>query len=129
MKSTITWLVLFMALIMAGCQTLHTTSDGRAPLAVWSTMDVARQEGDPIKPRTAELIAAALKKAGIHATIDGSGVSVADADEERAQRVLIADPSLKETGAVTIVAVRAGTGQWIGGKLMVPVEQSSTTQP
>src|SRR5687767_3335245 len=76
----------FAALLLAGCQSVHTAREDGVPVAVWSSMLMLNAQGEAggtkVRDTVArghkvrDSVAQVLKEAGLHATVDERGVSV-----------------------------------------------------
>jgi hypothetical protein len=96
---------------------------------VWVGGVITDQQGRPVAPPTGDRVRDALARAGIKATVDAEGVSVAWADAARAEQVLITDPTLAGSGVNVILGVPAGTGRLSNGGITVPLAPPPATQP
>jgi hypothetical protein len=109
--------VALAVLLLAGCQTVHTTRDDGIPVAMWSSLlrtertDRADRPGRAEGPDVRERVARVLKDAGIHATLDESGVRVPVGEDRRAREVLLTDKRLAGTDVIVFLAIPAGSGR------------------
>jgi hypothetical protein len=125
----LTTIVTLSVLGVAGCRTLHTDKrEDTVPVAMWFGLAAVDKEGRRVTPPPDELIVDALKRVGIAATVDESGLHVAPADEDRAREALLTDRRLTDSGVLVMVAVPAGTGRKTANGIEFTT-QSPTTAP
>ena len=99
------------------------------PVAAWVGGVITDEQGRPMEPPTAARVRDALARAGIAATVDAGGVSVASGDAPRAEQVLVTDATLAGSGVNVLLAVPAGTGRLVNGGIMVPLAAQPSTRP
>jgi hypothetical protein len=105
---------------LAGCQSVHTERADGVPVAMWPSFLIASQHGKPERPQVRETVARVLRDAGLHPSVDDSGVSVPEKEERRAREVLLTDKRLDGTGAFVLLAVPAGSGRKTAAGFEVP---------
>jgi hypothetical protein len=99
------------------------------PVAVWIGGVIIDQQGRPVAPPTGDRVRDALARAGINATVDAEGVSVAPADAAKAEQVLITDRTLAGSGVNVILGVPAGSGRLSDGGVTVPLAPQPASRP
>ena len=125
----LTSIAMLIVVGITGCRTLHTDQrEDSIPVAMWFGLATVDKDGRNVTPPRDELVIAALKTAGIPATVDESGLHVAPADEERAREALLMDRRLADSGVIVMVAVPAGTGRKTANGIEFTA-QSPTTAP
>jgi len=115
-----TLIVTLAALILLGCQSVHTPSGNSIPVALWHSVVCADAQDQREAPEPRDKVARALKEAGLHATVDDKGVSVADDESRRAREVLLTDKRLAKTQILVFLAIPAGTGRKTAAGFEVP---------
>ncbi|MFT3787732.1 MAG: hypothetical protein QM770_16440 [Tepidisphaeraceae bacterium] len=120
---------MFLSLLSsAGCRTLHTIEarENSVPVAMWAGLAAVDKDGRKVTPAPDELIVDALKRVGIAATVDKSGLHVASTDEDRAREALLTDRRLTDSGVLVMVLVPAGTGRRTATGVEFTVEPPTT---
>ena len=111
MRHTVARIFALTALTLVGCKTLRTDAGTASrPVAAWSELQVVNEDGRKV-PAPPELIVASLKRVGIAATADDTGLHIAPEDEDRAAEALLTDQRLTESGILVFIPVSAGTGR------------------
>jgi hypothetical protein len=87
---------------------------------MWSSLEIVNEHGKPVRPPVRETVARVLADAGLHASLDDSGVRVPEGEERLAREVLLTDDRLVGSGAIVILAVPAGTGRKTAAAFEVP---------
>lgn len=105
---------------ITGCQSVHTERPDGVPVAMCPSFVIASQHGKPERPEVREKVARVLSDAGLHATVDDSGVSVPEGEERKAREVLLTDKRLDGTGAIVLLAIPAGSGRKTAAGFEVP---------
>ena len=101
---------IIVLIALAGCKSVHTTRADEVPVAVWTSLVVADEQGHAVQPDARETVSKVLRDNGLHPMFDESGVSVPDDEETRAREVLLTDKRLKDSGVTVLLAIPAGTG-------------------
>jgi hypothetical protein len=112
--------IAFAICCITGCQSVHTEHPEGVPVAMWPSFVIASEHGKPERPKVRDTVARALGDAGLHATVDDSGVFVTEAEERQAREVLLTDKRLEGTGAIVILAISAGSGRKTATGFEVP---------
>lgn len=112
--------ILSFALIIVGCKTVHTSSGDGVPVAVWSSLVMADQDGNVHGPQQHEIVSRVLRDHGLHPTIDDAGVSVPEGEERRAREVLLTDKRLAGSEVLVFLAIPAGSGRKTAAGFEIP---------
>ena len=112
--------IALIACCLVGCKTVHTGRADGVPVAMWPSFLIASQDGKTERAGVRETVARVLADAGLHPSVDDSGVSVPEGEERRAREVLLTDKRLDGTGAIVLLAVPAGSGRKTTAGFEVP---------
>jgi hypothetical protein len=108
--ASIVWSLIF--LVAGGCRTVHLETEDRAAIAMWY-LPPARDVESKVRD--------VLLDHGILAEASERGVSVREADQVKARRVLLTDERLADTGLMLFAVVQAGTARATEAGLVAPL--------
>lgn len=111
--------------LLSACESLHSQNEHAVPVAVWASSSLFNTHPSSQPPAVRERIARVLKDAGLRATVDDTGVTVDQADENRAREVLLTDPRLTNTDIIVVLFVHAGSAR----KTAAGFEITTSTRP